>query len=383
LIYTKTVLKFPSLDRDGESCYHGATVMDLETIVLPGVDPARPVVIAGPCSAETEEQVLATARAVAACGVKIFRSGIWKPRTKPGGFEGVGAAGLPWLKRVQQETGMYVITEVANKNHVAEALNAGIDMLWIGARTSVNPFAVQELADALRGIDIPILVKNPINPDLELWIGAIERFYAAGARRIGAIHRGFSSYDKKSYRNPPMWYIPIELRRRIPNLPLFCDPSHIAGKRDKIATLSQQAMDLQFDGLVIETHYQPDTAWSDATQQIIPESLGQLLTRLVIRDADRPSQRFLELRYRIDQIDESVLEHLAQRMQLSLELGEYKKANNMPILQTTRYSEIIDRRADFGHTLHLDPDFVRKVMTEIHEESIRQQMAVMDQDEQV
>jgi chorismate mutase len=355
--------------------------MDLETIILPGVDPARPVVIAGPCSAETEEQVLATAREVAARGIKIFRSGIWKPRTKPGGFEGIGTTGFAWLKRVKQETGMYVATEVANKEHVAAALQAGIDILWLGARTSVNPFAVQEIADALRGVDVPVLVKNPVNPDLELWIGAIERLYGVGLRRIAAVHRGFSSYNKKTYRNPPMWYIPIELRRRLPDLPIFCDPSHIAGKRERIAMLSQQAMDLQFDGLVIETHYKPEAAWSDAAQQITPEALEHLLNGLVIRSADKPSQHFLELRYRIDQIDEGLLELLSRRMQLSDELGEYKKANNMPILQTTRYSEIIERRAELGETLDLSPDFVQDIMKEIHEESIRRQIAVMEQDQ--
>ena len=353
--------------------------MDLESIILPGIAPARPVVIAGPCSAETEEQVLATARDVAARGIKIFRSGVWKPRTKPGGFEGIGTAALDWLKRVKQETGMYVTTEVANREHVSEALEAGIDILWLGARTTVNPFAVQEIADALRGVDVPVLVKNPINPDLELWIGAIERIYGAGLRRIAAIHRGFSSYDRRTYRNPPMWHIPIELRRRIPNLPMFCDPSHIAGKQSRIASLSQQAMDLQFDGLVVETHAHPEDAWSDSSQQITPEALEHLLRRLIIRSANRPSQRLLELRYRMDQIDEGILDLLARRMQLSDELGEYKKAYDMPILQTTRYSEIIERCAEFGVTLDLDPEFVRKMMKDIHEESIRRQMDVMDQ----
>jgi len=353
--------------------------MDLASIVLPGVASMRPIVIAGPCSAETEEQVLDAARSIAAQGIKLFRSGIWKPRTKPGGFEGVGTPGFDWLKRVKQETGMYVATEVANKEHVSEALRAGIDMLWLGARTSVNPFAVQEIADALRGVDVPVFVKNPINPDLELWIGAIERLYSAGIRRIGAIHRGFSSYDKKAYRNPPMWHIPIELRRRIPELPIFCDPSHIAGKRDCIALLCQQAMDLQFDGLVIETHCHPDAAWSDAAQQITPETLAHLLSRLVIRDADRPSQFFSELRWQIDQIDESILELLARRMRVSVEMGEYKKKNNMPALQTIRYSEIIEHCTEFGKTLDLTPDFVREVIKEIHEESIRKQMEVMNQ----
>ena len=352
--------------------------MDIDSIILPGVSSARPIVIAGPCSAETEEQVLCAAKGIAAQGIKIFRSGIWKPRTKPGGFEGVGTPGFDWLKRVQQETGMYVAIEVANREHVAEALQAGVDVLWIGARTSVNPFAVQEIADALRGIDIPVFVKNPINPDLELWIGAIERLYSVGIRRLGAIHRGFSSYAGKTYRNPPMWHIPIELRRRIPALPIFCDPSHIAGKRERIDVLCQQAMDLQFDGLMIETHCHPDAAWSDAAQQIMPETLAQLLNRLVIRDANCPSQFFSELRWQVDQIDESILDLLARRMQVSAEMGEYKRKNNMPALQTIRYSEIIKHCTEYGKVLDLDPEFVQEVIKEIHEESVRKQMDVMN-----
>jgi chorismate mutase len=352
--------------------------LKLERELLPNVDMHRPVVIAGPCSAETEEQVMTTARSLLAKGVKVFRAGIWKPRTKPGGFEGIGTTGLAWLKRVKRETGMYTATEVATKTHVFEALKAGIDLLWIGARTTVNPFAVQEIADALSGVDMPVLVKNPVNPDLELWIGAIERLYGAGLRRIGAIHRGFSSYDKKMYRNPPMWHLPIELRRRLPTLPIFCDPSHIAGNREYLTPLCQQAMDLQFDGLVIETHCQPDTAWSDAAQQITPQMLDQLLSSLVIRNADHPSQNLSELRCRIDQIDEGILELLARRRHVSIELGAYKKANDMPILQTTRYSEIIERREAIGKSLNLDSDFVRKVIREIHEESVRTQIAVMN-----
>ena len=357
--------------------------MDFETVVLPGVDSASPFVIAGPCSAETEEQVLSTAQAVAAQCVKVFRCGIWKPRTKPGGFEGVGAAGLDWLKRVQRETGMLVTTEVANKKHVSEALAAGIDILWLGARTTVNPFAIQEIADALRGVSIPVLVKNPINPDLELWIGAIERLHRAGLRKIIAVHRGFSSYGIKKYRNSPMWQIPIELRRRFPSLPILCDPSHIAGSRNYIAPLCQQAMDLQFNGLMIETHFNPDAAWSDAAQQISPETLGKLLSSLVIRNADHHSQYLSAMRFRIDQIDEGFLELLARRMQLSIELGEYKKANNMPVLQTMRYSEIIDHCEEFGKTLNLEPEFVRYIIKAIHEESIRRQMAVMDAEESI
>ena len=246
--------------------------LNLQPIELEGVSKERPLVIAGPCSAETEEQVMNTATQLANKGVKIFRAGIWKPRTKPGGFEGIGVEGLAWLKRVKQETGMYVATEVATAKHVFEALKAGIDILWIGARTTANPFAVQEIADALKGVDIPVLVKNPVNPDLELWIGALERINNAGLKRLGVIHRGFSSYDKKIYRNLPQWHIPIELRRRIPNLPILCDPSHIGGKRELVAPLCQQAMDLGFDGLIVESHCCPDCAWSDASQQV---TLGQ------------------------------------------------------------------------------------------------------------
>lgn len=231
--------------------------LELEPITLPGVEDKRPMVIAGPCSAETEEQVMSTAKQLADKGLKLFRAGIWKPRTKPGGFEGVGVDGLAWLKEVKKETGMYVSTEVATAKHVYECLKAGIDLLWVGARTTANPFAVQEIADALKGVDIPVLVKNPVNPDLELWIGALERINNAGLKRLGAIHRGFSSYDKKLYRNLPQWHIPIELRRRIPNLPIICDPSHIGGKRELVAPLCQQAMDLGFNGLIIESHCNP------------------------------------------------------------------------------------------------------------------------------
>ncbi|MDR1480337.1 MAG: bifunctional 3-deoxy-7-phosphoheptulonate synthase/chorismate mutase type II [Planctomycetaceae bacterium] len=350
----------------------------LESIVLSGVDPVRPVVIAGPCSAETEEQVIATARAIASNGIKIFRAGIWKPRTKPGGFEGVGAEGLGWLKRVKRETGMYTSIEVATREHVFAAIKAGIDILWVGARTAVNPFAVQEIADALKGIDVPVLVKNPVNPDIELWIGAIERIYRAGLRRIGAVHRGFSSYENKGYRNTPHWQVPIELRRRIPNLPILCDPSHIAGKRDLIHAISQQAMDLKFDGLLIETHCSPDTAWSDAKQQITPDQLFQLLSSLVIRDMDRPSKDLAELRSKIDGIDDQLLSLLATRMQVAGEIGLYKKANNMPILQTTRYGQIIEQKSKMAKSMNMDPEFIREIMKAIHEESVRVQMKVVN-----
>ena len=281
---------------------------DVKNIQFEGVDPKRPVVIAGPCSAETEEQVMATARELAKNGVKIFRAGIWKPRTKPGGFEGVGEQGLAWLRRVKDETGMLVATEVATKQHVKAALDAGVDVLWIGARTSANPFAMQEIADALVGVDVPVLVKNPVNPDLELWIGAMQRLYNAGLRRIGAIHRGFSAYGKHLYRNMPQWHIPIELRRRLPNLTIFCDPSHIGGKRELVAPLSQQAMDMGFDGLIIESHCEPDSAWSDKSQQVTPEVLNFILHTLVVRDSVQTTESLALLRQQIDQIDSELLD---------------------------------------------------------------------------
>ena len=353
--------------------------MKIEPLALPGVDTQRPIVIAGPCSAETEEQVLETAQGLASRGVKIFRAGIWKPRTKPGGFEGIGAEGLAWLKKEKKETGMLVSTEVETKDHVFEALKAGIDILWIGARTTVNPFAVQEIADALKGVDVPVLIKNPVNPDLELWIGAFERLYGAGIHRLGAIHRGFSSYDKKIYRNLPLWHIPIELRRRMPDLPIFCDPSHIGGKRELVAPLCQQAMDLSFDGLIVESHCNPDCAWSDASQQITPDVLDYVLNLLVIRDVNQTTENLTALRRQIDGIDEQLLELLAKRMRISKEIGVYKKEHNMPILQSPRYSEILEKRSSMGEQMDLSPDFVKEILKEIHEESVRQQMIIMNE----
>ena len=353
----------------------------MEPLTLPGVDTQRPIVIAGPCSAESEEQVMETAKGLADKGIKIFRAGIWKPRTKPGGFEGIGTLGLPWLKRVKQETGMLVATEVANKDHVFEALKAGIDILWIGARTTVNPFAVQEIADALKGVDIPVLIKNPVSPDLELWIGAFQRLYNAGIRRLAAIHRGFSSDDKKIYRNLPLWHIPIELRRRMPELPIFCDPSHIGGKRELVAPLCQQAMDLSFDGLIVESHCNPDCAWSDAAQQVTPDVLDYVLSLLVIRESSQTTENLTALRHQIDSIDEQLLTTLAKRMRISREIGMYKKEHNMPILQSPRYSEILEKRSSMGLQMDLNPDFVKEILKSIHEESVRQQMIVMN-DEQ-
>ena len=350
---------------------------DIQPITLPGVDPRRPLVIAGPCSAETEEQVMETARSLAAEGFRIYRAGLWKPRTKPGGFEGVGEAGIAWLQRVKRETGMYTATEVATREHVAIALKGDIDLLWIGARTAANPFAMQELADALKGVDIPILVKNPVNPDLELWVGAIERLYNAGLRRLGVIHRGFSSYEKKIYRNAPLWHIPIELRRRYPNLTIFCDPSHIGGKRELVAPISQQALDLNFDGLIIESHCDPDSALSDAAQQVTPEVLDYTLQLLVVRDNAQTTENISILRRQIDEVDEQLLSLLAKRMHISQEIGTYKKEHNMPILQNKRYDEILDKRGKMGQSLDLDPEFISEIMKAIHEESVKVQMEIM------
>ena len=354
------------------------TIMNLEPITLPGIENKRPLVIAGPCSAETEDQVLETAKELAAQGIKIFRAGIWKPRTKPGGFEGVGSIGLPWLKRVKEETGMYVSTEVANQYHVFEALKYGVDILWIGARTAANPFSMQEIADALKGVDIPILIKNPVNPDLELWIGAVERIYNAGIRKIGVIHRGFRAYDKRIYRNLPQWHIPIELRRRFPNIPIICDPSHIGGKRDLIAPLSQQAMDLGFDGLIIESHCNPDCAWSDASQQVTPDVLAYILDMLIIRETSQSTENLNELRRQIDELDNQLLDLLAKRMRISREIGLYKKEHDMPILQATRYDEILNKRVEQACNMDMDGEFMKTILAAIHEESIRQQMVIIN-----
>ncbi len=352
--------------------------LELEKLQLSGIEERRPLVIAGPCSAETEEQVMETAKMLAERGIKIFRAGIWKPRTKPGGFEGIGVDGLAWLKAVKKETGMLTATEVATAKHVYEALKAGIDILWIGARTTANPFAVQEIADALKGADVPVLVKNPVNPDLELWIGALERINGAGLKRIGAIHRGFSSYDKKLYRNLPQWHIPIELRRRIPSLPILCDPSHIGGKRELVAPLSQQAMDLGFDGLIVESHCNPDCAWSDAKQQVTPDVLDYILNLLVIRKETQSTENLAELRKQIDECDNNLIEELAKRMRIAREIGTYKKEHDMTILQTGRYNEILDKRGSQGALCGMDSEFIKKVFEAIHEESVRQQMEIIN-----
>ncbi len=351
--------------------------LELEKLVLP-CDYERPFVIAGPCSAETEEQVMNTAKDLAAKGCHMFRAGVWKPRTKPGGFEGNGETALPWMKEVKEETGMMVATEVATPEHVELALKYGVDILWIGARTTANPFAMQALADSLRGIDVPVLVKNPVNPDLELWIGAMERINQAGVKRLGAIHRGFSSYDKKIYRNLPMWQIPIELHRRIPDLPIFCDPSHIGGRRELVAPLCQQAMDLGFDGLIVESHCDPDKAWSDAKQQVTPDVLDYILSLLVVRDDTVTTEDIVQLRHQIDDLDNQLMELLAKRMRVCREIGQYKKEHNMTVLQAARYNEILEKRGAQGALCGMDPEFVAKVFEGIHEESVRQQIEIIN-----
>ena len=353
--------------------------LNLQPLNLKGIEPVRPLVIAGPCSAETEEQVLSTAKSLADYGIKIFRAGIWKPRTKPGCFEGHGEKALSWMQRVKEETGMLTATEVATPQHVELALKYGIDILWIGARTTANPFAVQELADALQGIDVPVLVKNPVNPDLELWVGALERINGAGITRLAAVHRGFSSYDKKIYRNLPMWQIPIELRRRYPALPILCDPSHMGGRRDLIAPLCQQAMDLGDDGLLVEAHCDPDKAWSDASQQVTPGVLDFILQLLVIRDETVTTENITGLRHQIDEIDNALIELVAKRMRISREIGQYKKEHDMTVLQTHRYAEIIEKRGVQGSLCGIDPSCTKQIFEAIHSESVRQQMEILNQ----
>jgi chorismate mutase len=352
--------------------------LDLLPLNLPS-DNERPIVIAGPCSAETEEQVMTTARQLRQKGCHMFRAGVWKPRTKPGGFEGNGEAALPWMKAVKDETGMLVATEVAKPEHVELCLKYGIDILWIGARTAANPFAMQDLADSLKGVDVPVFVKNPVNPDLELWIGAMERINQAGVKRMAAIHRGFSSYDKKIYRNLPMWQIAMELHRRVPNLPIICDPSHIGGRRELIAPLCQQAMDLGFDGLLVESHCCPDEAWSDAKQQVTPDVLDYILSLLVVRDEHSTTEGITLLRKQIDELDNELMELLAKRMRVCREIGQYKKEHNMTVFQANRYNEILEKRGAQGSLLGMDAEFIARVFEGVHEESVRQQMKIINQ----
>lgn len=347
----------------------------------------RPYIIAGPCSAETEEQVMQTARALAQQNIDLFRAGIWKPRTSPGAFEGVGVEGLRWLKRVKEETGLKVTTEVAKTDHVFEALKAGIDVLWLGARTTVNPFAVQEVADAIKGVDIPVLIKNPINPDFKLWVGAIQRIYNAGITRIGVIHRGFSYYGETNYRNVPRWQIAIDLMREFPDLTFICDNSHICGRRDTLAAVAQKAMDLNFDGLMTETHPDPDNAWSDAAQQITPEVLKDLVKNLVYRNQNSTDRSFNatldHLRQEIDEIDNEVLNLLGKRMNIAESIGQYKKDNQISILQPSRWSELLETTVAKGAQKGLGEEFITAFLKAVHQESISHQEVIMNKTEQI
>ena len=346
--------------------------------------PKSHIIIAGPCAAESEEQVLKTARDLAALGnVDLFRAGIWKPRTRPNSFEGVGIIGLPWLKKVKEETGLKTTTEVAKRDHVFEALKYGIDVLWLGARTTVNPFSVQEVADALQGVDIPVMIKNPINTDLSLWIGAIERVYKAGITRVAAIHRGFSVHGDNKYRNTPRWQIPIELKRLFPDLQIICDNSHICGRRDTLLEVAQNAMDLDFDGIMTETHPDPDNAWSDAKQQITPLQFGDLYNSLQFRKRTTDDAAYKDsidhLRHEIDEIDEELLNLLGRRMNLAKEIGRFKKMNNIAILQSSRWNEILEKSVKKGSAVGLSAEFVESVLKSIHEESIGHQERIMRQ----
>lgn len=343
----------------------------------------RPLIISGPCSAETEEQVLETAIRLQKTGmVDMIRAGIWKPRTRPGSFEGVGTKGLPWLQKAKQLTGLPVTVEVATGKQVENALHFDIDVLWIGARTTVNPFSVQEVADALRGVDIPVLIKNPINPDLELWIGAVERVAKAGIKQIGLIHRGFSSYGNTEYRNAPMWHLAIEMKRRNPGMMMINDPSHICGRRDVLLDVAQKAIDLDYDGLIIESHIDPDNALSDAKQQVTPESLGEMLGSIRWRKEDGASEEFHalmeKLRQQINHLDDELLQILGQRMKVADEIGKYKKANNITILQTNRWNSILERATAKGEKLGLSKEFITKYFDAVHMESINHQNKIMN-----
>ncbi len=349
----------------------------------------RPNVIAGPCSAETEEQVMETARELKEFGINVFRAGIWKPRTHPGSFEGIGVPGLRWMQKAKREFGLKIATEVANEKHVFECLKYGVDLVWLGARTTANPFLVQEIADALKDVDIPVLVKNPVNPDLDLWIGALERLNRAGIRKLGVIHRGFSTAEKIKYRNNPEWQIAIELRSRYPKLPFFCDPSHLAGSREYIQEISQRSLDLGLDGLMVESHCNPSCALSDAGQQLTPQQLRDLLyNRLVVRDMDSDSPDWKEnidqLRTKIDIIDENILYMLGSRMKVSRQIGEYKKNNNIAILQTSRWDSVLAKVVEKGREYGLGEDFLNTVFNAIHEASVQvQDNVISDKSEEV
>lgn len=344
----------------------------------------RPLVISGPCSAETEEQVIATATRLAATGkVNMLRAGIWKPRTKPGLFEGIGTKGLPWMQKAKKITGLPVTVEVATAKQVEDALHFDVDVLWIGARTTVNPFSVQEIADALKGVDVPVLIKNPINPDLELWQGAVERIQRAGIKQVGLIHRGFSSYGNTEYRNAPMWHLAIEMKRRNPGIMIINDPSHISGRRDNLQDIAQTAIDLDYDGIMVETHIDPDNAWSDAKQQITPEAFGEMLGRIIWRREDVASNEYHagmeKMRQQINQLDDELLTILSQRMKVADKIGQYKKENNITILQTNRWNEILERAVTKGDKLGLSKEFITRYLDAVHMESINHQNRIMNE----
>ncbi|RYY40350.1 MAG: 3-deoxy-7-phosphoheptulonate synthase [Chitinophagaceae bacterium] len=351
--------------------------------VLDTIRNKRPLIISGPCSAETEDQVLQTATRLAATGkVDLLRAGIWKPRTRPGSFEGVGTKGLPWLQAAKKETGLPTAVEVATGKQVEDALHFDVDVLWIGARTTVNPFSVQEVADALKGVKVPVLVKNPINPDLELWTGAVERVAKAGIEEIGLIHRGFSSYGNTEYRNAPMWHLAIEMKRRNPDLPLINDPSHICGRRDILQEVAQEAIDLNYDGLMIESHIDPDNAWSDAKQQITPEVLNELLDNIIWRKEEAASEEahamLDHLRQQINQLDDELMQLLGQRMKIADKIGSYKKDHNITILQTRRWNEILDRAIRKGERHGLSQEFITRYLDAVHMESINHQNKIFN-----
>ncbi|QKJ29670.1 bifunctional 3-deoxy-7-phosphoheptulonate synthase/chorismate mutase type II [Mucilaginibacter mali] len=342
----------------------------------------QPLLIAGPCSAETEDQLVATAHLLAKTGkVTALRAGIWKPRTRPGEFEGIGSIGLKWLDRAKQETGLPTAIEVATGKHVEEALKAGVDILWVGARSTVNPFTVQEIADALKGVDIPVMVKNPVNPDLSLWIGALERINGAGITKLAAIHRGFSSFEKSAFRNEPMWDMAIALKTQVPDLPIINDPSHICGNRDLLPYVAQKALDLDMQGLMIESHIDPSVAWTDAKQQVTPSALAELIDRLTLRKADvgskELSSKLDELRNQIDKIDDSIFQKMAERMKVVEKIGTYKKDNGVTILQVNRWDEILQKRTAYARALNLHTDFAEKLLELMHAESIRKQTEIM------
>ena len=357
------------------------TKQDYSNQWLKDLNLSRPLIIAGPCSAETEEQMLETAKNLKNNEIDFFRAGIWKPRTRPGSFEGVGEIGLNWLKKVKEVTGLKTATEVANRDHIKLALEYDVDLLWIGARTTVNPFIVQEIADELKGTDKIVLVKNPVNPDLALWIGALERLKMAGIEKLGAVHRGFSSYEKSKYRNIPEWQIPIELKNIFPNLPIICDPSHISGNRELISEISQTALDLNFDGLMIESHCSPEKAWSDAQQQITPETLSEMLQKLVLRRENTEEIDFQTqlktLRSQIDILDEQLLDLIRKRMEIADNIGKLKKQKNISVLQNKRWNEIIERMKILGKEKNLSEELILKIFKAIHQESIDRQEDIL------